>query len=87
MTEFDQEEEFVQDEEPLNQSSVNNHLSAEQLFAKSATSEDCWVNMDGGEDNIPTGGETHQGNTNGDSSIKINTFDFPIRNPGYTFTN
>ena len=35
VTEFAQEEEFVQEGEPLNQSSVNNHLSAEQLFVKS----------------------------------------------------
>ena len=53
VTKFDQEEEFVQEGEPLNQSSVNNHLSAEQLFvkylwsAKSATLEYCWLNMDG----------------------------------------
>ena len=36
---------------------------------------------------IPNGGEINQGNTNGESSIRINNFDFPIRNPGYTFTN
>ena len=30
VTEFDKEEEFVQEGEPLNQSIVNNHLSVEQ---------------------------------------------------------
>ena len=66
VTELDREEYFVQDGEPLNQSIVNNHLSAKQLFSESATSKDCWVNMDSGGENIPPGGETHQGNTNGE---------------------
>ena len=36
---------------------------------------------------IPNEGETHQGNTNGESSIETNTFKFPIQNIGSTFTN
>ena len=78
MTKFYQEEGFIQEWQPLNQSNVNNHLSVEQLFAESATLEYCWVNMDVRGENVPIGGETHQGDKSRESRIGMNTFKFPI---------
>ena len=88
MADFARQGGFVKEEEPPNKFGVNNQGNEEQVgveapsSSKSTILEYFFGNMDGKGDHT-----SNRGNTNGESSVGMNTFEFPIRNPRSTITH